>query len=566
MAQSESTSAEQRATTALASAKREEERLSGVTATQKITLDHARQENSELRRTNSSLRIEAEQANTASNTALERTQKKSSQEIDSLRKDNQDKLDKLKTQNQTTTKLREDVRSLKDQLKELSPVGVEKLKKQLVDEERSRKAAEKKTTDLETEMAKAERVRKSTEAERVKDVKKKMEEVEESRKAAEEKAAELQAQKDETEAVVREQISSDAATITDLKREVKASHASSDEAKGQIEVLQADLVMNREGMAAAQTAKKELQAQLDNANDKIKAQEYLLHNEFTQAMTMSDARNAAIADLETRLRDQASAMKDLETQVRDQASVISSLETQSRDQAPGSLAADYQSSTGSQELDEPQQRPAVRLPPNPSDVGTPKDADTDDHDDGFSIKGASGRRAPPTSPSHLNEPIHSVHCDHCHRFHPPPCLACPRCFKVHTGECPPGRKRVPRCPTCQKYHPGACNKAPATASPADGLDDSTPSSASNAPQNAPQDRPASNSTPPPPVTSSDTNTAPAGFGARARGGFPREGGVGRGNNDVRRGPIGTRGGRSGPQTERLNPADSFRRQRGGRGN
>lgn len=610
-ARQDSEDAEKKANEALDAAHKEKERLSDVATTQQTTIDEMHQASLLLKRNKTSLENEIEGVKISSSTAVEKAQKKLNQEIEVLKSDRKERDDKLKKQNETTVKLRK-------QLDELSPKGVERLKMQLEEEERARKAAEEKTKDLETEMAKAEKARKSAKADKVRELEaevkkaqegwiavkrtldeivaenkkreeeasdllanrvseseKKIEEAKEGRKTAEKKlgetVAEQQKKMEEVRDVREEQARAEKAEQKKME-EVRDGQARAEKAEQQKTKEARDMLVEEERTAATaqiQVLKGELE------QHKIKAEQTEQNHSHTlnKIQAQLDETNKKKIEQEDEMINM-SELVNVEIAAKDAR--IAELESLLRAKAPPSLDWDGADSTAT-DSDEPQPRPAVKLPPSASDGYDSGDAASEGSaskidEDEFQIKGAGAASMNNTKPINHGHDSLSSHpstastplCGNCRRVHKPPCrwIKPPYCFdcgKNHEGQCMKWcglcKDYLRNCPHSKKA--GASSRAANPASPTyqdDQLPATGPIPASNA--------------------SRFSATHLGGYGEHrytrpgqapfrpSRGGFVPIRGA------QRHGPSAGRGvDRGGPGEHRapLSAAESFQRQHGGRG-
>lgn len=484
-------------------------------------VDEQRNTITSLRSDKSALERDLQQAHTEATASAEKSKKSLSQkEAEILRGELRNKDQLLKSQGQNTINLQKRMNSLKEQMQNSKPEAVEKLRKQMMDEQQLHKAAVDKAAHIQGEMigkVEAEKRRMSAEVEAKNDLKKQVGETTRSLETAENKVTLLEAEK-------AKQADVEAHYRKDLTTRAEAAVKSQEVAEDRIRLLEATMARQAETEAEAkrqltiqveegvrirdaaeeETAalkvemaqvKEESKTQVEEAANYQKAAEAkssLLEaetearaNATRQLEEKLDASNGLLAELKGEMEeldtDYRTAVARFGVAQAAKDAAIRELEAQVGELRSTSSWTDDDALTSPSGLDDPPQRPAVRLPAPWGDSTTTENADTDDGDVGFSIKGASARRdsdGPNDSEAGKNRPngsstnLQKVNddpndlsqhsssvattciCVNCGRKHAPPCKYlgppyCANCGNNHTGKLNSCRKW---CKQCQASH------------------------------------------------------------------------------------------------------------------
>jgi len=502
-------------------------RVSGMNdgvSEQRNTINSLRRDKSILQRDLEHERVEA--------AAVAEKFKKSlpQKEAENLKKELRDRLELLKSQGKNTIALQKSLSSLKEQVQNLKPEALDKLRKQITDEQQLHKEAVDKATSLEDEMTRngeAEKRRMSAAVENQNDLKKQFEEATRRLEKAEHTVTLLDAEK-ARQADVEAHITKD--LTTRVEAAVKGQKIAEDknrlletkmaqQTETECEVKRKLMMQVEEGVKIQNAAeektealetemgqvKQQLKTQVEEAVNHQKAAEEksaLLQAEMAQqAEAGADATRQIQEKLDASTRllvELKGEMEDLDTNYHRSVArfeevraakdaTIKQLQAQLGDLISNSSWTDDDASTSPQGMDEPPPRPAVRLLASGSDAATTENADTDNRDAGFSIKGAAGRQdsdesngsgagndTSSGSPANFEgsggeDTVNDGHrdlsqgsslvtnvcfCDNCGRKHAPPCKYfgppyCANCGKNHPGKLNSCKKW---CKQCQASH------------------------------------------------------------------------------------------------------------------
>ncbi len=427
-----------------------------------------------LRRDNSALQTDLQQARTEATTAAKTSKSSISQkDAEKLRAQVRDKDELLKSQGNNTANLQKKLGLLKERIRNSSPEALETLQDLMENEHRLHIAAVDKCTNLEAEITR------TREAEV--DARMQIAETIRSLEAAEHNAAQLEAEKiqqADAETRIKENLTTQAdkavksqKVAEDTARRLQAELAQ--QAETEAEALRTLTIQVEEGVEFRNAAEEKiavLEAEMAKVNDlsKTQVEEAVDIQKTTQAKHASleaekaqeaeagadatrqleeklDASNRLLAELkgemeemDTDFHKSVDRFEDVQA-AKDES--IKALKTQIRNLKSPSPWSDEEASTSPQGMEEPPERPAVRLPATRSASTTTNGEDMDGRDLGFSIKGAAGKAKSISSStdsqdSEAQDVVEKGHknlaqrsspaakiclCDNCGRKHSPPC-------------------------------------------------------------------------------------------------------------------------------------------------
>lgn len=375
-----------------------------------------------LRKDNSALQTDLQQARIETTTAAKTFESSISHNVaEKLRAQLRDKDELLKSQGNNTANLQKKMGLLKERIRNSKPEALETLRNQMENEQRLHIAAVDKSTNLEAEIAR------TREAER--DARTQIAETIKSLEAAEHNAAQLEAEKTQqadAETRIKENLTTQAdkpvksqKVAEDMARRLQAELAR--QAETEARAKRTLTVQVEEGVKSRNAAEEKiavLEAEMANVKDlsKTQVEEAVDIQKTTQAKLASlEAEKAqeveAGADVTRQLEEKLDAsnrllaelkgeMEEMDTDFHRSVDrfegvqaakdeTIKALETQIRNLQSPSPWTDEEASTSLQGMEEPPQRPAVRLPATRSASATTDGDDMDGRDLGFSIKGAA---------------------------------------------------------------------------------------------------------------------------------------------------------------------------------